>query len=180
MWSDVPPLSRSRLRSAAITALLPWTVLLWAALVLGTPPLGAQPTEGAGEVIVEPKTTESSEPASDPVPISAGGLRVFVDPETGEILATPRPEQIRELAALERQRLASPTGAIANEPVRVFAIPGGVGAVLPRSLMSSMVLRVLPDGSFETVCVDHVEGDDHEHPAAIAERPATADGGEVR
>ena len=109
--------------------------------------------DGAGE---RAATGDATPAAVDQEASSAsGGLRVFLDPETGAILSQPRPEQLRALEALERQRLASPAAAEETRPVRLFAIPGGIGADLGGRFLSSMVVRVRPDGSFETLCVDH-------------------------
>ena len=126
---------------------------------------GATPA-GAGD-----RREEEESPAESPGALASGGLRVFVDPVTGAIRSEPSPEQVRALEALERQRLARPATTGEREPVRLFAIPGGVGADLPERLLSATVLRVRPDGGFETSCVDHPAASDHDHPIAGSGAP---------
>lgn len=139
----------------------------------GATPPGATP---GGED--DPRAEEESLGA-----VASGGLRVFVDPVTGAIRSEPSPEQVRALEALERQRLARPATTGEREPVRLFAIPGGVGADLPERLLSATVLRVRPDGSFETSCVDHSAASDHDHPIAGSDEqppPGRDKGEEIR
>jgi hypothetical protein len=117
-----------------------------------SPRAGETPAASEAEDTVSPPTAVPGEVAPAP-----GGLRVFVDPETGALTSRPRPEQVRALEALERERVAREARSGERErPARLFAIRGGgVGADVTGRFVSSTVLRLRPDGSFETVCVDH-------------------------
>lgn len=95
-------------------------------------------------------------------PAPTAGLRIYVDPETGELTSRPTREQARRLSAAIGAFLTRPI----DEPV-VFQLPfGGTGVYVGNRFESVSVVRVRPDGSFDFECVHP------EHTTEILAAPA--------
>jgi hypothetical protein len=146
---------------------LPTFPALWggvglaALMAFGLPPAaGAQP---AGAPAAAEPAAAAPDTASGAAP--AAGLRIYVDPETGELTSTPTPEQTERLSAALAPLLERPV----EEPV-FFEIPGGgTGVFVGRRFASAMVVRVRADGTFELGCADP----DHAH-QMLAAPPSAA------
>lgn len=72
----------------------------------------------------------------------AAGLRVYIDPETGELTGTPSPARVEALS----KRLESPLSR-STEGLEPFELPrGGRGVFLDRRFQSALVVRLGADG----------------------------------
>ena len=120
---------------------------LMAALAM---PAAASSPEGKGEPkrhAPEAESTQSVEPSVD----AREGLRVVIDPETGEIITRPPRHRAEPISAPLANALSRST-----EGLRVFDLPnGGKGVHLKGRFQHVLVVRAKPDGSFETVCTNH-------------------------
>jgi hypothetical protein len=75
---------------------------------------------------------------------------VVYDPETGEIISVP----IREPGVLSAPLAKALTRSA--EGLQVFELEnGGMGVHLGGRYQHALMVRVKPDGSFETVCTNH-------------------------
>lgn len=90
--------------------------------------------------------TSASGPA---VPASQAGMRVYVDPQTGQ-LREPTPE---ETAALDAAIQADGRLRTLEGPQRITGVGGVVGFRLDESFNSYSVASVNPDGSVSLDCV---------------------------
>lgn len=134
---------------------------LAALLALGLTPAASAQAPGSPDVAEPSAVAPDTAPAEAP----AAGLRIYVDPETGELTSTPTPEQAERLSAALAPLLERPV----EEPV-LFEIPGGgTGVFVGRRFASAMVVRVKADGTFELGCADR----DHAH-QLLAAPPAAA------
>jgi hypothetical protein len=139
----LPVRTALRLLSASLTAV--WILLPtagWAA------PL---PEEGDGQEGTP--TEEAATQAERQVPAAASqGMKVFLDPETGEMTSTPSAEQRRALSAALTRALSRST-----EGLQVFDLPnGGKGVFLKGRFQHALTVRAKPDQSIETACTDHL------------------------
>jgi hypothetical protein len=89
----------------------------------------------------DPARTDGEKAAAEIVPetVAAGGLRAFVDPETGEITANPTPEQLLDLNRVIRERRLTERSAAV---LRQGYLPGFGNAVQlgPRMYSSALAL----------------------------------------
>ncbi len=77
-------------------------------------------------------------------------IRVIYDPETGEIISVPFRKTDVLSAPLAKALTRSAEG------LQVFELPnGGTGVHLDGRYQHVLMVRVMPDGSFETVCANH-------------------------
>jgi hypothetical protein len=84
-------------------------------------------------------------------PPAQAGLKIFIDPETGEITDRPTAEQQAALAEAMRASLNK-----SAEGLETFDLAGGGhGVYLQGRFRSATIVRTRPDGSFEIQCVDH-------------------------
>ncbi len=120
------------------------------------PTLAAQGTAGPPA----PSTAEQVAVSEAPIAtVALAGVRVFVDPATGAIIAQPTAEQVARLLGV-----VDPANWLrdrSDQGLRTFAVPGGIGVALEGRFTTSTVLRVSPDGTLELQCLD-------EHPAKSA------------
>lgn len=87
--------------------------------------------------------------------LSDAVMRVFLDPETGQ-LREPNAEEMAELGRVARRV----TSAATTEP-RVFALPGGgIGAEVPPELMSYSNVQLRQDGTLGYSCTKGAEDDE--------------------
>jgi len=100
----------------------------------------------AGISASDTRHTSASGPA---VPASQAGVRVYVDPQTGQV-REPTPEEVAALdAAIQADRGVS---ALAG-PQQFTGVGGVVGFRLDESFNSYSVASVNPDGSVSLDCV---------------------------
>lgn len=99
---------------------------------------------------------------------AATTMRVFVDPETGEISSLP----LDGLSAPLTKALSR-----SAEGLRVFELPnGGKGVHLDGRFQHALMVRMNPDGSFETVCTIHThEAGEFLHGKATVAAPEPRD-----
>jgi hypothetical protein len=123
------------------------SVFLIAALVM---PVAASPSDEKGKPeqhAPEAASAESAEPSA----VARDGMKVFVDPETGKVMEKPSRQQTEALSPELAKALSRST-----EGLRVFDLPnGGKGVDLDGRFQHVLMVRVRPDGSLETVCVNH-------------------------
>lgn len=107
-------------------------------------PLAAAPSpEGEG--------AERPTPRAASAEIGVSGLRIVVDPSTGEIVSAQARESHVLSQALEHALSRSTQG------LEVFEIPtGGMGVHLDGRFQHVMMVKVKADGSFDIECVDSV------------------------
>jgi hypothetical protein len=84
------------------------------------------------------------------VPITYGGLRVFIDPQTGRIQA-PTPEQEQELAEAVR-RFMSMRAAPRSAPQQFTPPGGGIAIEVSEELYTETTARISPDGKLVLNC----------------------------
>jgi hypothetical protein len=86
--------------------------------------------------------------------LSDAVMRVFLDPETGQ-LREPNAEEMAELGRAARRV----TSAATTEP-QVFSLPGGgIGAEVPPELMSHSNVQLRQDGTVAYSCTKGAEED---------------------
>ena len=84
-------------------------------------------------------------------PIITRSMRVIFDPETGEIISIPFRGSGETLPAPLSKALTRST-----EGLQVFGLEAGGGGVhLDGRYQHVLMVRVKPDGSFETFCTNH-------------------------
>ena len=98
------------------------------------------------------------------------GLRVYLDPETGELTSTPSRDQVEALS----KKILSEEPALSRlsaglEPFDLER--GGRGVYLAGRFQSALVVRRTEDSSFEPVCTDAAE-----HASAALAAPAASRG----
>jgi hypothetical protein len=94
-----------------------------------------------------PGQTAASDTSSAPAP----GVRVFVDPRTGQITASPSPEQLQRLAVHARAATLSRS----VQGLRAFELQrGGRGLNLQGRFQTALRVERAADGSFRTTCAD--------------------------
>lgn len=118
----------------------------------------------------EVATREPVEAAPDTAPVagtSRPGLRVYLDPETGEITDRPTAAQVEKLSrALELSLLRT------AEDLEPFDLSGGgQGLFLAGRFRSAAIARRRADGGFDVSCVETVEEAEH-----LLATPVPADG----
>ena len=102
---------------------------------------------GAGQPALEAAGPESTTESG----AIREGMKIAIDPETGQIIAKPVREQNRELSVPLANALSRST-----EDLHVFDLPnGGKGVNLDNRFQHVYMVQLKPDGSFETVCVNH-------------------------
>jgi hypothetical protein len=117
------------------------------------PSVSSPCTEGSHQDGGVPPSTAVSEPVGVEQPAS-GGLRVFIDPKTGEI-REPTPEEEQALTPRTAPRRRTPL-RLAPEaaPLTEIAGPGGaVGVVLNESFMMNSIVRKNLDGTLSFECI---------------------------
>jgi hypothetical protein len=110
-------------------------------------------TADASPRVNEPRANDAS---FEPLPLGVG-LRVFIDPETGQF-RTPTP---KELAAIAEDARASKNKSSEGLEVE-YRSDGSKHVDLQGRFMHSFRVTVNPDGSKSYSCTDH---DDHAKPA---------------
>jgi hypothetical protein len=113
----------------------------------------------AGNELSQPavsNTGPANGPAVSEQPPASGGLRVFIDPKTGEI-TEPSQEEKQALTPKQAPREGEMRqGPLAPEaaPIQELVGPGGeVGVVLDESFMVNSIVRKNKDGSLSFDCV---------------------------
>lgn len=137
-----------------------WTAVWLAGLALAVAsPLAAQtptPSDEASPVA----TDDTSEVAP------SAGLRVFVDPDTGEIISTPTREQIDQLERLIAEKALANTESVlsrSSDGLQTFELAsGGRGVHLEGRFQSALVVRMTDQGELEMVCRND-DSHPHEH-----------------
>lgn len=125
-------------------------------------------TDEAGPETIPPLLKAPAARDAGPQPFA--GLRVFVDPVTGELVANPTRAQIRELTrTLAKHRFEQGIDPGANwspEGLARFELPaGGTGVNLGGRFLTSTVVHRGPDGELHFECTH----DPHE----VQEQPGT-------
>jgi len=136
-------------------------LLAAAAAFVAVTAAAAEPATGdASRRVADPRTPDAD---YEPLPLGVG-LRVFIDPATGEF----RKPTAAELATIAEQAAASKNKS--SEGLEVEYRPDGSKYVnLQGRFMHSMRVAVNDDGSLRYVCADR----DHDHakPAAAPAAP---------
>ena len=135
------------------------------------PPTAPATNDATGEdrpETVPPLLRAPAARAVTPEPVA--GLRVFLDPVTGEMVANPTRAQIRELTrALAEHRFQQGMDYGANwssEGLARFELPaGGTGVHLGGRFLTSAVVHVGPDGELHFECT-HDPDEVESHPGA--------------
>ena len=123
------------------------TVVLTVALT--APAAASSPDE---EKMPGPRAPKaSSAEAAEASVVADSGMRFVFDPETGEMVAGQPLQKTNALSvplanALNRSTEGLPVFELSN---------GGRGMHLQGRFQHALVVRMKPDGSFETVCVNH-------------------------
>jgi hypothetical protein len=119
--------------------------ILLTTAALAYPCLGAENPEPARA------TTEAMA-----TPPGSAGVKVFVDPATGELIAEPTAEQAAELdQRVEQEMAAAKALEIPEEELEPFQLSnGGVGVFVGGRFMSSLNIHRHADGSWATICSD--------------------------
>ena len=122
---------------------------VWFVVALATPVAASSPDEKAEPMRQAPEAA-STEAATGPPVAAAAVMKVSVDGETGEIRLIP-PREPAVLSAPLATALSRST-----EGLRVFELSnGGKGVHLQGRFQHVLMVRVKPDGSFETICTNH-------------------------
>lgn len=125
---------------------------------------------------VEPPSELAEDtPASD-IPVSVGGMTVWIDAETGQ-LRQPTAEEAAALSAAMHEMFRAPAAAAAA-PAAGFALDGGgVGIDLGLSQLDFSVATVEADGTVAFKCLDsgheaaaHVHGPSETTTASVEDR----------
>jgi hypothetical protein len=116
--------------------------VLLAAVCIAAPLAAAPSPEGEGP--------ELSAPEAAPAEVGASGMRIAVDPKTGEVVSN----QARESRVLS-EALAHALNR-STEGLKIFSLPaGGMGVHLEGRFQHVMTVKVKADGSLELGCVDN-------------------------
>ena len=116
--------------------------VLLAAVCIAAPLAAAPSPEGEGP--------ELSAPEAAPAEVGASGMRIAVDPKTGEVVSN----QARESRVLS-EALAYALNR-STEGLKIFSLPaGGMGVHLEGRFQHVMTVKVKADGSLELGCVDN-------------------------
>ena len=119
-------------------------------LALFAAPVLASPIGEGEEPRPEAVETTSAAMPSEPTPRIAPPRKVAVDREFGELVAAPSGERPIALSPAVAKALSRST-----EGLRVFDLAnGGRGVDLEGRFRHVVMVRVMPDGSLETSCVD--------------------------
>ncbi len=136
--------------------------LLLAPVVLGD---GA-PAEGAPPELLRAPAADASASAVQ----GTVGLRVFLDPVTGEIVSRPSREQVRRL----QQSIDELDGFRSVLDLHPFYLrSGGTGVFVGNRFMTSTVVRRGGDGSLGVDCSTDPSHLRHRHPPLAPVRPET-------
>lgn len=87
----------------------------------------------------------------------AAGLRVYLDPVTGELTDRPTAEQVEKLSSALDEALLRTADDL--EPFDLES--GGQGLFLAGRFRSAAIARRLPDGTFDLRCVETAGHADH-------------------
>lgn len=133
------------------------TALAMGALAVGAEEPPAAPTADADGVPPLLRAPESGDPGF------VAGLRAYIDPVTGELVAHPSPAQERDLArAIAEHRLQQGIDYGTDwdtEGLFPFVLPdGGTGVDLRGRFLTSTVVRVGPGGELHFDCTHDPEG----------------------
>ncbi len=137
-------------------------------LVMAAPP--ALRGEGRDVETTSPEPPETGRPAlSQEAAPTEAGLVVYLDPETGEIIDEPHPEQAEALSEALKAMLDRSV-----EGLEPFALAGGGhGVFLAGRFQTALVAYRRPDGDFELQCADQpTEVERLVHPPTPAPAPA--------
>jgi len=116
--------------------------VLLAAVCIAVPLAAAPSPEGEGP--------ERSAPEAAPAEVGASGMRIAVDPKTGEVVSNPARES-RVLSEALAHALNRST-----EGLKVVSLPaGGRGVHLKGRFLHVMTVKVKANGSLEFGCVDN-------------------------
>ena len=117
------------------------------------------------QVAGNPAEISNEQKKADGKAAKENGLKVFIDPVTG---------QIRQPTAAEIGTLSEPKAEAVQSQLTLIAGPGGgVGAVLDDSTMMYMVVTKRPDGKLDMDCVtgDKAAANRLANPKPVAVRP---------
>jgi hypothetical protein len=97
--------------------------------------------------------------AADPAPAASAGLRVIVDPYTGELVNEP--VDAMQAERIDQQRMPNPD----YTRFKTQEVPG-LGVLLDTNgqLRMNAMVRMKPDGSFEEYCVTGAQPQTGEQP----------------
>lgn len=141
--SSRPPSLARRGRTFAVIG------ILLATAMAAQEPTPAGPT-ASGARTAAPSTAPGE---SAGAPARGAGLRLYLDPETGEITTRPTPEQELRLSEALQRALSREF-----EDLTPFSLRGGgTGVHLDGRFQSATVLRVRPDGTYSITCVEDPE-----------------------
>ena len=108
----------------------------------------------AGGVLLAASVLVAESPQVEPAPAAAtpasAGLRVYIDPDTGELTSTPSPRQVEALSKSLEPTLSR--SSVGLEPFELSL--GGRGLYLEGRFQSALVVRLDGSGGFELSCVD--------------------------
>lgn len=165
------PARRSRsLPDSTLLALGLLTVLLIAPLAVAESPrdegTGANPDAADGATIDDGTPSEHRRTATSH---GTAGLRVFVNPTTGELTTRPSEGQVQRFQqSIDQLDIAEPVTDLHPFPLR----DGGTGAYVGNRFMTSTVVRRAPDGSLALDCTTDPDHLLHRHPPLAPAAPA--------
>jgi len=116
-----------------------------------------------------PEPSPVSVPTSVPTSVPAAGLRIFVDPVTGELTPWPTPQQAGELAeALAGFRFEPPLepGGHSEGLTRFELLRGGTGIRLDGRFLTAIMVHLGPDGEAHFGCSHDPEAPTDANPPA--------------
>lgn len=125
---------------------------LWAPAALAESPRSPESAE-APPMLRAPDAAPADVPTETPT--APAGLRIFVDPVTGELTPYPTPQQAGELAqafAAARLQPTTGTGDPGEGLVRFELSGGGTGVRLDDRFVTSTVIHLGPDGQLHVGC----------------------------
>lgn len=131
-----------------------------AAVFVLAPTVPAMAGESPADEIPPMLRAPGSEPATPAAP--AAGLRIYIDPVTGEITSRPAPEQVRDLshrieAFRFEQSIEEGVEPGVGNLTRFDLRGGGTGVYVGGRFLTSTMVQVAPDGSLRITCTPHPE-----------------------
>jgi hypothetical protein len=117
------------------------------------------------------ETLPSSSVDSSPAPVTAAGVRAFIDPATGKLTANPTRAQLERRALQARSSISSRSVV----GLRSFELArGGRGLNLQGRFQTSLRVERGKDGNFYQTCGDPThDGEPHSHAHATAREAAS-------
>jgi hypothetical protein len=109
----------------------------------------------------ENAATEQNASPAQPSPVQASGLRVFIDPETGQLVSQPITE-----AQKKAVEAVDPSFRQDDEGLQIVYFADGSSMMdLQGRFQQATVAEAQPDGSLRTYCddADHLKHGNHTH-----------------